>query len=195
MAGTECNNCGTQVPRSATHCPECGVKQPSRGVSPLRIIVTVLVVSFVGLVVLASLGENPPSTTTELADESASDKSQASPSKPDSSNSPGVKLTSEQQRLALLTVRQQPRVRDAAIKQDGKNLSLVLVVDHATSEEHARNLGDNFVRAVKLASSAEPPPKKEIGTGVLNYQVGIYTPDEKPLARGAKVDSSPRITW
>ena len=85
-------------------------------------------------------------------------------------------------------------VRDAAINQDGKKLSLVIIVGYATSEDYSKEMGDNFVRMVK-SFSQEPSPGKEIGKGDYDYLVGVYYPDETLVVMGAKASSSDHITW
>ena len=88
----------------------------------------------------------------------------------------------------------QSLVMDAAISQDGRNLSLVLVVNAAASEEYAKEVGDNFVRLVKTFGPEEAP-SGEVGAGIYDYLIGVYTPSEKRIALGAKVSFATRITW
>ena len=97
--------------------------------------------------------------------------------------------------LAVTSVKGYPEVVDAAVKQDGQKVSLVVIVNRGTSVAKAKQLGDNFLRMVKTLSEAEPNPDNQIGRGVFDYLVGVYTPDQKELALGAKVRNSPRITW
>ena len=97
--------------------------------------------------------------------------------------------------LAVTSVKNYPEVLDAAVKQDGQKVSLVVIVNRGTSVAKAKQLGDNFLRMVKTFSEAEPNPDNQIGRGVFDYLVGVYTPDQKELALGAKVRISPRITW
>ena len=85
-------------------------------------------------------------------------------------------------------------VRDAGIFQDGCDLKLVLVVNAATTEAYALELGDRFVRMTK-ALGPGPGPDQEIGTGIYNYLVGVFTSNEKRLALGAKVATATRLTW
>ncbi len=85
-------------------------------------------------------------------------------------------------------------VQDAAITQDGSTLSLVLVVGAATSEEHAKELGENFVRMLKSLSQDEPP-SIVIGTGIYDYLIGVYRPNQEQIASGAKARTADRISW
>ena len=103
-------------------------------------------------------------------------------------------LTSEQINLAIQVIKGYPEVRDAAVSRDGKDLSLVLIVDYATSKTQAKNLGDNFVRLVKTYGP-EPSPGKEIGAGTFDYLIGVYYPNQEMVAMGAKVSFSDHITW
>ena len=103
-------------------------------------------------------------------------------------------LTEEQKSLAINAMMGQSLVSDAAITQDGRNLSLVLVVNAAASEEYAKELGSNFVRLVKTFGPEEAPGR-EIGEGIYDYLVGVYTPAEEQIALGAKVSFARSITW
>ena len=103
-------------------------------------------------------------------------------------------LTEDQKSLAINEIVGQSLVRDAAITQDGRDLSLVLVVNAAASEEYAKELGNNFVRLVKTFGPEEVPGR-EIGEGIYDYLVGVYTPAEEQIALGAKVRSARSITW
>ena len=96
--------------------------------------------------------------------------------------------------LALSVIRQYALVRDAAMSQDGNQVSLVLVVDYAIDPDYARQLGDNFVRLAKSFLD-DDPPGKAIGRGKYDYLIGIYYPNEKQLALGAKSRVSDRISW
>ena len=107
---------------------------------------------------------------------------------------PPPSLTSEQKNLAIQVIKEYPEVRDAAVGQDGKELSLVVIVDYATSIERVKNLGDNFVRLVKTYGP-EPSPGKEIGKGLFDYLIGVYYPNEKLAAMGAKASFSDHISW
>lgn len=103
-------------------------------------------------------------------------------------------LTEMQKSTAIDTIMGYDLVRDAAISQNGRDLSLAIIVNDAASEEYAKQLGDNFVRLVKTFGPEESPDK-EIGAGIYNYLIGIYTPTEKTIAQGAKARFATRISW
>ena len=107
----------------------------------------------------------------------------------------GQTLAEDTKSFATGIIRQYPEVRDTAIDQVENKISLVIVVNYGTSEMRARQLGDNFVRAIKNTIKAEPNPSREIGEGIYNYLVGIYTPNESQIAIGAKDRSARSITW
>ena len=94
----------------------------------------------------------------------------------------------------IASVKQYPGVLDAAISQRGDQMSLVLIVHSATNESSARLLGDNFVRLYKSLSDDEPPGSS-IGRGKYDYLIGVYYPNEKKVAQGAKSRASDRISW
>ncbi len=43
--------------------------------------------------------------------------------------------------------------------------------------------------------SDDVPPSRSIGKGKYDYLVGLYYPNEKPLAMRAKVRFADRISW
>ena len=113
---------------------------------------------------------------------------------PTSTPTPTLQVSEEVQQMAVDTIGQYDLVREAAIKQEGTDLSLVITVDYATNEEYAKELGDNFVRLVKSFSQDESPGQT-IGSGIFGYLVGVYYPNGEQVALGAKVRSADRITW
>ena len=96
--------------------------------------------------------------------------------------------------VILTAIQQNQEVVDAAIEQDGSDVSLVLVVRSFTSEDRAKELSDNFVRLTKTLSP-DTVPGRTIGQGIYSYLVGVYYSDETQIVLGAKVRSSDRITW
>ena len=101
--------------------------------------------------------------------------------------------TPSPQQLAIETIKSYPEVLDAAISQDGQDFRLALIVPANTPQARAQELGDNFVRMVK--SYADIPPQREIGPGEYDYTIGVYTPDKRQIAVGAKVAFARNITW
>ena len=88
----------------------------------------------------------------------------------------------------------QPEVMDAAVAQDGDDISLVLIVGFATNESRAKEIGENFVRMTKSLMK-DGAPGREIGKGKYNYLIGVYYPNEKAVALGAKARTADRLTW
>ena len=97
--------------------------------------------------------------------------------------------------MAVLGIEQYDDVLEASIAQDGEDLSLAIKVPYAMSAERARQLGDNFVRMVKTISKDGEAPGTAIGRGEYDYLITVFMPNGSPIAQGAKVGSSPRITW
>ena len=85
-------------------------------------------------------------------------------------------------------------VVDAATSKSGNSVSLVLIVRPSTSTTRAKQLGENFVRMYKSLSD-DDPPGRSIGRGKYDYIIGVYYPNERPVARGAKARSSTQISW
>ena len=51
--------------------------------------------------------------------------------------------------MVISSIEDYPRVREASIGKDGKQISLVIIVDYATDPGYAKQMGDNFVRMAK----------------------------------------------
>jgi len=87
-------------------------------------------------------------------------------------------------------------------KEDNK-ITLAIQVNSATNEEHAKELGDNFVRglasgaAVYSEDELESPSKDYLGEVYDYYDVhiGVGSGPDNFIVQGAKVTSSPKITW
>ena len=103
-------------------------------------------------------------------------------------------ITETQKSLAIESIKGYKGVIDAAIIQKGKKVTLVIIVEYRISKSYAKELGDNFLRLVKTFSK-DTSPTKEIGKGIYDYLVGVYTPDQKQIVMGAKVDFARKITW
>ena len=100
---------------------------------------------------------------------------------------------SDARRLALLEIESRAGVRDAAVSVEGNQYSLV-VVAYATSESYARTLAEDFVRLLK-SLGPDDSPGKEVGRGKYDYVVGVYYPNEEPLALGANASTAGSISW
>lgn len=85
-------------------------------------------------------------------------------------------------------------VLDAAIVQNGKTLSLALIVDYGTSEVYAKEVADSFVRITK-SFTPDVGPRNEIGPGIYDYLIGVFRPDGTTIVLGAKAFNSRSITW
>lgn len=96
--------------------------------------------------------------------------------------------------LAIDSIMGYSGVVDAAITKRGSDISMVLIVSWATNAQYARQLGDNFVRLYKTFSP-DDAPGATIGQGIYNYLIGVYYPNEKQVAQGAKAKYATGINW
>ena len=103
-------------------------------------------------------------------------------------------VSEEQVDLSIQTISGYPEVIEAAVTQVRDRLSLVLVVLPDTSVERAQELGDNFVRQVKL-HGPDSNPSKEVGAGKYDYLVDVYSSDETLITRGTKNATSESVSW
>ena len=100
----------------------------------------------------------------------------------------------DRKNLVYLELKKEVLVRDVYIGQDGCDLKLALVVSASTNRPYAKNLGDRFVRLTKAVGPG-PAPSKQIGKGIYNFLVGVFTTTKKRLAMGAKDSLARRISW
>jgi hypothetical protein len=98
-------------------------------------------------------------------------------------------LSEDEKSLAIAGIEASPLVLEAAISQEGEEMSLVIIVPYGTTKFTAERLGDNFVRLVK-SIGPDQAPTNIIGEGLYDYQIGVYHPDETRLVRGWKFGSS-----
>lgn len=117
-------------------------------------------------------------------------------------NSPAIAQASGQcpvypagmKKIVYQQIKKESLVRDVYIGQEGCDLKLAVVVSPAANEAYAMAIGDRFVRFTK-ALGPGPGPKKQIGKGIYNFLVGVFTSSEKRLAMGAKVSGARRLSW
>ncbi len=103
-------------------------------------------------------------------------------------------ITETQKTKAINTVTGNPEAREAAITQQERVLSLVVIVNRGTSKTRAKDIGDGFVRLAKTFSN-DVNPGKEIGSGIYDYLIGVYFPGSVKVVSGAKASNARRIMW
>ena len=97
--------------------------------------------------------------------------------------------------IAVHGIMQQSLVRDAAIVQDGCLLKLAILANPIVTKDHAKQLGDNFVRLTKTFGPGQNPGR-EIGAGVYEYMVGVYeSGSQKNIVLGGKSPRGKSIRW
>ena len=122
------------------------------------------------------------------------DSSESSPKPDTSAAAVDATLAADIKAMVLSGIEGDPAVLDAAVSQKGSDISLVLIVVPGTSESEAKRLGENAVRMTKSLSQ-DSSPGKAIGKGIYNYLVGVYYPNKRMVAQGAKVTFADRVTW
>lgn len=111
-------------------------------------------------------------------------------------------IPDEAKQLAIDQVKQYDEVQDAYVGVEGDEISLAIVVQPGTSEETAKELGDNFARlvssmAASLNDELKGTAKDNLGE-IYNYydlHVGVGTGPDDFIVQGAKVTGSNNITW
>ena len=143
------------------------------------VIFTVLILT------LACATESPVLTSTPVTAPTATPANVVEP--------PATRSSSSVNSMVISSIETNREVVEAAISQRGDQVSLVLIARSATNKQRAQELGDNFVRMFK-SLSPDTVPGRVIGEGIYDYLVGVYYPNEKQLASGAKAKNARRIT-
>ena len=109
---------------------------------------------------------------------------------------PPPTLSEVTKRLAIdqIFITGYPHVQNATVTQNGKELSLAIVVVPGTSEAQAKEIGDSFVGLVKSFSIGSNPGQGT-GGGTFDFLITVAYPDNTVVAQGAEVGSSGHITW
>lgn len=110
------------------------------------------------------------------------------------SATPAPVVTEAEKTRAIDQILLHDGAEDAALKQKGNTLSLVVVVSHGTSADRAKEIGEDFVRLVK-SFSKDVSPEREVGQGVYDYLIGVYYPGQIEIATGAKASIATSIRW
>ena len=139
---------------------------------------------------LADLQAAKEATSTAWAAEWRAEQEATRESRP-TSNKP---LPYQVDSMVTSSIEANREVADSAITRQGKQVKLVLVVRSATSKSRAQQLGENFVRMYKSMSD-DQGPGQSVGRGKYDYIIGVYYPNEKPVAIGAKASIADRISW
>ena len=166
-------------------------KRMSKTRKSLVVVAGVFMLVFViGIISSATGGDSPAGDEPD----DASNTDQRATQVPSAAHESVPQVTGEIADIIVAEMKSRSNVRDAAVGQDGKTISLALVVSFAATDEFAKKEGDNFVRLVK-SLSPDSPPGKEVGTGIYDYLITVAHPDGPVIERGAKVSFSPKITW
>lgn len=99
--------------------------------------------------------------------------------------------------MAVGTTLQTPEVSDAAISVKNDTISFAVIVGASTNKETAQEIGDNFIRQLSAFTDGSTPRKDYYGELYDEFDVliTIAGPAENIIAQGAKVRTSPKITW
>lgn len=96
-------------------------------------------------------------------------------------------------------------VKDSHIKvsETDEEITLAIIVNNATNEEHAKELGDNFARALASGvaifseENLESPSKEYLGElyEIYDLDIGVGTSPDDFIARGYMISGGSNITW
>ena len=111
-------------------------------------------------------------------------------------STPLPEITDDQKAQAVQAMKDEPGVIDAAIHQEGKDLSLAIMVEFDISEIRAKLLAEKFINMVMLYDPEESPVEGgKWEEGIFDYLVTVINPNEEVMDQGAKVSFADHITW
>lgn len=118
-------------------------------------------------------------------------------SSPATSNQAMPRVESSIIEMTVNQMKQDPLVKDAYISVEGDRITLALQVNAATSEDKAKELGENFARLLASLSGAGAPTKEYLGGLWDSYtlQIGVGTGPDNFIVQGAKVPTGKTIKW
>ena len=176
-----------------------------RGSGKRFLLASLLYISLLGCTALALLGTlvDSDDDQNDVAAETA--VMTASPEPPSPTATPkaeSLMITESHTDETVAFIEDEPLVRDAHISIDSDTVTIALQINHAATDEHARDVLDSAVRwlASQVAMSydqIDPPSSDHLG-GIWDHytlQVGAGPDPETFYARGAKVPGSPHISW
>ena len=105
---------------------------------------------------------------------------------------PPPEITDDQKAQAVQAMKDEPGVIDAAIHQEGEDLSLAIMAEFDTPEVRAKLLAKKFINMVMLYG---PEDQLNWEEGIFDYLVTVIYPDEQVIVQGAKVSFADHITW
>lgn len=135
-------------------------------------------------------------TSSDRPVESRSRNTQSVSSSPVHNQSANV-ITDSAVSMAVSTTKMEELVNDAAISIDGDDVSMAIVLNSSTDNTNAKRLGENFARQLASFSEGAPPGNTYLGGIWDEYTLLITVTDRggNIIVQGAKVTSSPHITW
>lgn len=141
---------------------------------------------------------------TAEAEETAEEKTEEATEeqteeKPEEALEETSEISAESIEMAVAIIEGYDLVKDAAISVTGEDIAFAIIVNAAVNKEKAKELGDNFVRALGSNASAQGEgPTKETYGGVYDYysvQVKVADSSENTIAHGAMNAGTQRISW
>src|SRR5690606_7006958 len=112
-------------------------------------------------------------------------------------------IPTEAQEMAISEIKKDTLVKDAAVVIEGDTINLAIVVNAATNEDYAKQLGENFARLLSTMTSIhsdvklKSPTKDYLGElwDHYNLNIGVGTGPDHFIVQGAKVKTAKKITW
>jgi len=183
MALLACTGCGGMVSENTDFCSQCGslIEKKSKS-SRLRFVALIILLPLVIVTIAAMNGGNALRSLTP-------DESETSPIR----TTPllGHKVRS----LAIKKMRAHEVVVDAAINQEGDELSFLLIVAQGTSTAQAETLGSDFVQILESSIKETSKPEADFVSDRYSVLIGVYTPDQNRIAVAAKSRNESDLDW
>ncbi len=179
----ECPGCGAKVSDNTDFCSQCGSRISNESQSKrVRIIAAIVLVPLALIFISSMIVGNI--TTFLTQDESQVSQKKVAPI-----------LGHKERSLAISDMRKKEAVVDAAINQEGDELSLLLIVSQGISVSQAEALGEEFLLALRSRIDDVKKPGVGSGEGIYNYLLGVYTPDQKRIAFASQSQNETHLSW
>lgn len=179
----ECNGCGGKVSENTDFCSQCGnvIEKKSKS-KRLRVVAAVLLFPLVIVTISVINGGNLLRSLT--GDKSEARQIRSAPM-----------LSHKVRSLAIKQMRENEVVVDAAINQEGDELSFLLIVAQGTSTAQAETLGEDFVRVLESKIKDVQGSGEELAESKYSYLIGVYTPDQHRIAVASKSRNETDLDW
>ena len=104
-------------------------------------------------------------------------------------------LADDEVEVANSVIMRDSEVLEAGAVQDGRTISLEIVVKADIPPELALELGESYTQLIKIYGPDTATPGREVGKGDYDYNIVVAYPDGTIVGRGVKAKSDTDVEW